>query len=101
MARGSLAKEDVVKKIASAFGADYLGCVDKKYYVYGLENGERIQIAISLTCPKTDVEFATQPTTTMDWDGPVVENTAIAQPVVEITQTERTNVAELMKRLGL
>ena len=42
MAKGTIAKEDVAKKIAAAFGADYLGEYDKKYYVYGMENGEKV-----------------------------------------------------------
>jgi hypothetical protein len=104
MARGSIAKEDVIQKIAQAFGADYLGCADKKYYVYGMENGEKIQIAISLTCPKVDVEFAAQPLKGMDWNETTVGDAPAAQvslPVTEVTQEERDTIAELMSRLGL
>ena len=55
MARGAEAKANFVKRLATAFGADYIGEVDKKYYVWSTENGERIQVAIALTCPKTPV----------------------------------------------
>lgn len=110
MAKGALAKEDVAKKIAAALGADYLGEYDKKYYVYGMENGERVQIAISMTCPKTPVEFTSVATSGYvqagDWnfeDEPIGTTVTATQPSapVEITQEERNNIAELMARLGL
>ena len=109
MAKGTIAKEDVAKKIAAAFGADYLGEYDKKYYVYGMENGEKVQIAISMTCPKTAVEFAAAPATTAggDWnfddDAPATTTVTVAPSAgpVEITQEERDNIADLMARLGL
>ena len=41
--KGALAKEAVAKKIAEAFGSDYIGESDKKLYVWGDENGEKIQ----------------------------------------------------------
>ena len=46
MARGSIAKESVVKKIAAEFGADFIGEYDKKVYVWANDGGERVQIAI-------------------------------------------------------
>lgn len=55
MAKGAIAKESVIKKITEAFGADYLGEVDKKYYVQAEENGEMVQVALSLTCPKNPI----------------------------------------------
>ena len=57
MARGAVAKQLVIKKIAEAFGDDYIGEFDKKFYVWANENGERVQIAISMTCPKTPIEI--------------------------------------------
>lgn len=110
MAKGTLAKEDVAKKLAAAFGADYLGEYDKKYYVYGMENGEKIQIAISMTCPKTPVEFTAAvggTTPTGDWnfddDAPATPSSVAVAPAapVEVTQEERDNIAQLMARLGL
>ena len=105
MARGTLAKEDVAKKIAAAFGADYIGEADKKYYVYGEENGEKIQIAISMTCPKVAVEVVAPKPVVLnfeDEDGipsKVVVPTSVEQP--QITDEERNNIAAMMARLGL
>ena len=107
MARGSIAKEAVVNKIAAAFGENYIGEYDKKYYVWANENGEKVQIAISLTCPKTPIEIATNVAADDgDWDftddkpksGAVaVTNAAPA----EITEQEKQNIADLMAKLGL
>lgn len=55
MARGAEAKTNFIKRLSTALGADYIGEVDKKFYVWSMENGERIQLAIALTCPKTPV----------------------------------------------
>lgn len=105
MAKGTIGKQNVVNKIANAFGADYIGEHDKKFYVWTTENGERIQIAISLTCPKTminveDAVGAVEPAGgDFDWsmDIPV----APAPAPVEISQEEKDTVAELMAKLGL
>ena len=100
MAKGSIAKEQIAKKMAEVFGADWIGERDKKYYLWANENGERIQIAISMTCPKTPVDEA---------DASVDSNvlnfedgaTAGGETQVEITVDEKKNVADLMARLGL
>ena len=67
-----------------------------------MENGEKVQIAISLTCPKVDVEFAAQPLKGMDWNETTTTPAAqVSLPVTEVTQEERDTIAELMSRLGL
>ena len=107
MARGSQAKEYVTKKIAEAFGADYVGEVDKKLYVWSQENGEKIQIAIAMTCPKNpvgDVPVMDFSTDTGDFDFSGDASTAtpptVFQPAV-ITAEEKANIASLMEKLGL
>jgi hypothetical protein len=108
MARGSVAKENVAKILSEAFGQNWIGEYDKKYYVWANDGGERVQIAISLTCPKTfiEVDTAASVSASGDWDfsdtpkpsGPIaVANAAPA----EITEEEKENIAALMARLGL
>ena len=105
MAKGSIAKQVVADKIKAAFGQDWIGEDDKKYYVWAVENGERVQIAISMTCPKVQVEIAAPTTAAGDFN---FEDDAPAAPVVatgfapaEITDEERNNIVEMMKALGL
>ena len=37
MAKGALAKENVIARLREAFGEDFVGVVDKKVYVYADE----------------------------------------------------------------
>lgn len=96
MAKGSIAKEQIAKKMAETFGADWIGERDKKYYLWANENGERIQIAISMTCPKTPIGEAGATT-----DSNVLNFEDGAETPIEITTDEKKNVADLMARLGL
>ena len=104
MAKGAIGKQNVTNKIAEAFGADYIGEVDKKLYVWTVENGERIQIAIALTCPKVQVEGGAAPVPVVesgggfDWDAAPVKPAAQPQ---EISVDEQKNIADLMAQLGL
>ena len=104
MAKGTIGKQNVVNKIKQAFGADYIGEYDKKFYVWTQENGERIQIAISLTCPKTMVAVADAPATgdfNFEDDAPSTVVAAGAYQPAEITPEERERVNDLIKKLGL
>lgn len=106
MAKGAEAKANVVKKLQAAFGADFVGEYDKKVYVWAQENGEKIQIAISMTCPKNPVGVVNP--ASMDFGGdldfenmgaPVVAQTNF-EPA-EISDEEKQTVADLMAKLGL
>ena len=104
MAKGTIGKQNVINKIKQAFGADFIGEYDKKIYVWTTENGERIQIALSLTCPKVPVAISDNPTTgdfNFEDDAPNVVVAAGAYQPAEITKEERQRVNDLMKRLGL
>ena len=107
MARGNIAKESVIKKIANEFGADFIGEYDKKVYVWANDGGERVQIAISLTCPKTPIQVDMNVSAGGgDWDfsDDAPKNTTIAvasAAPAEITEEEKSNLADLMSRLGL
>lgn len=97
MAKGAIAKEAVIKKIAAAFGEDYLGEQDKKIYVQAYEGGEKVQVAISLTCPKNPIggmNFETFQVNT-------TESVAIKPEATEITNAEQNKIDELMKMLGI
>ena len=104
MAKGTVAKENVTKTLAEAFGSNFIGEYDKKIYVYTQENGERIQIALSLTCPKVQVAVADAPATgdfNFEDDAPSTVVAAGAFQPADITTEERERVNDLMKKLGL
>ena len=106
-ARGQVAKEYVEKKLVEAFGGNYLGVSDKKIYVQAPENGEMVQVAITLTCPKVPVAFegikVSNPKSN-EWN--FDEDVAPPSPVIAkretaITEEEQNNIRALMKELGL
>ena len=98
MAKGANAKNVVMNKIAMAFGADYIGEVDKKVYVWADDGGEKVQIAITLTCPKTQVAAA--PVVDNNWDFED-QTTVQSNSKLEITDEEKARIADMMSRLGL
>lgn len=102
MAKGTLAKGKVVEKIKEAFGDDYIGEYNNKYYVWAKENGEKIQIAISLTCPKNPVGEVNAPNFDggLDFSTPAAVAPTVPEPA-EITQEEQDRLATLLESLGL
>ena len=105
MARGAEAKDYVEAKIKEAVGDDYITTIDKKVYVWAYEGGEKVQIAIAMTCPKTPVGTAVVSTGSrdggMDFENMTVSTVATGFQPAEITETEKKNIADLMSRLGL
>lgn len=97
MARGAIAKQIVEDKIRETFGKDFVG-VDpstKKIYVQAEENGEMIQVAIAMTCPKTNFSVDGDFTATGNFGQPDV-----FQPA-EISTIEMENVRKLIKEFNL
>lgn len=105
MARGNIAKSKITKKIAEIFGQDFVGEFDKKLYIWCDDGGERVQIAISMTCPKTPVEadkidYTAEPGDSLNFEdmsaGPIAGAAA-----VEVSEEEKATIAELMAKFGL
>lgn len=91
-----------MKQLQELFGIDFIGVYDRKLYVWAQDEGEKVQIAISLTCPKNPVTITT-PTVAggFDFSG---DNEVVAPSTfvpAEITQEEEDNLARMMERLGL
>lgn len=95
MAKGAIAKEQITKKIMEAFGNDFITISDKKIYVWADENGEKVQIAISMTMPKIPLSADAG-----DTKGTIPVVTTSSGPVVLAAEDEKM-VDELMKKLGI
>lgn len=89
MAKGNIAKQNIENKIKEVFGADYIGIFDKKLYLWADDGGEKVQVALTMTCPKVFVGVDTP-----------IEVPDEFQPA-EITQQEQDNLKMLIERLGL
>lgn len=103
MAKGATAKSKIAEKLKTLFGVDYVGESGGKHYVWENDGAEKVQIAISLTCPKNPigtVDMSSAFGGGLDFEAePVVAPTKF-EPA-EITQEEQKNIADLMARLGL
>ena len=102
MARGNVGKDNVIQKMRMAFGNDFIGIHDKKVYVWADDGGERVQIAISMTCPKTNVDIGDS----HNWADTKEEDSACPTPAAatvksELTAEERKTINDLMARLNL
>lgn len=108
MAKGDIGKQLIINKIKDAFGEDFVGVVDKKVYLWTKENGERIQIALTLTATKNPITPDGAPATTgsLDFGGgldfeAMDSGSLIPSKQAKISEDEKNNIAELMKKLGL
>lgn len=100
-AKGTIAKQNVIDTIKNAFGENYIGEFNKKIYVWADDGGEKIQISISLTCPKAAIDV--QPVKKVS-TGSVInfeEDAEMPAEAIEITEDERNNIEKIMKILNL
>lgn len=103
-ARGSIAKDAVIKRLMEAFGDDYIGEFDKKQYVWANDGGQKVQIAIALTCPKTNVGDAPaeRASNVLDFENMSAADVGSAtRRNVEITEDEKAHIQKLMAELNL
>ena len=96
-ARGSVVKEQVAQKILEVFPGAF--AYEKEIRVPMTENGELIQLKVTLTAAKTNVESP------FDENAATVASTPVeAKPVATVTEPsaeEKAKVADLLARLGL
>lgn len=92
MARGSESKQKVIDKMLEVFEGSFL--YGKEFRIPMMEDGQRVEIKIALTCAKTNV----------GGDGDSVESVgevpASTPTSIEPTEEEKQNIADLMSKLG-
>jgi len=106
MARGQIAKAEIVKKILSNFEGSFLYNDGKEIRIPIQENGEDIQIKVTLTAAKENVVSGgenvlpgeVETNSTVEFKDSHFENkTDIIMP----TEQEKQNVSDLLRALGL
>lgn len=100
-AKGAILKGEVAEKIIAAFPGSFLYNDGKEIRINGTENGEPLQIKVTLTCAKVAVEsdrleFNDSPVSTPTSNVTTTEN--IPQ---EPSQEEKERLATLLQNLGL
>lgn len=102
MAKGQESKNIIIQKILDNFEGSFI--YDKEIRVPMIENGEEVQIKITLTAAKvavapggdTALPTAAAQTNRIDFTEQPIKDT-----IVEATPEEKENVKNLLKSLGL
>ena len=103
-AKGALAKEEIMNKILEVFPGSFK--YEKEIRVPMMENGEMLQIKITLTAAKNMVDNGADVAIPGDMSGSFAPSPAPAQlkqnaTVVEPTKEEKERVKNLVELLGL
>lgn len=97
MARGAELKKDIINKLLQVFPGSFLYNDGKEIRIRGNENGEEIQVKVTLTCAKDNVEPEDRNSFPAAVTTQHMQNDATAQ----VTQEEKDNVRRLMEALNL
>ena len=98
MAKGSVSKEQITAKILETFPGAFK--YDKELRIPMMEDGCEIQIKVTLTCAKTNVERGGDtalPGDTVSTVVPTPAPSALTEPTTE----EKERVSDLLSKLGL
>jgi hypothetical protein len=101
-AKGSVLKKEVAEKILAAFPGSFLYNDGKEIRINGLEDGQSLQIKVTLTCAKVAVEGGDD--TILPGEKPVssVASTGVNEKIPqEPTQEEKDRLTALLDKMGL
>lgn len=102
MARGNEAKQAVTKKLLEVFNGSFLYNDGKEVRIPMQEAGEMVQIKVTLTCAKENVEVGADAAIPGDFPAPkMTAPTPARTEPVQPTTAEKQAVADLLKSLGL
>lgn len=109
MAKGTIAKQNLTADLQKLYGNDFIGVSGGKVFIELDDGGERVQIAISMTCPKTQlartnttpiVSHSTTPLPAgLSFD--TADDMATTPLVQPISQAELDTVQAMLKKLNL
>lgn len=105
MAKGSQFKEEILNKLLEFFPNSFLYNNGKEIRICGQENGEDIQIKVTLTCAKENVipgQDNELPGAAANKSNEInFEDTSKTTTAIEPTEDEKANVQDLLRALGL
>ena len=106
-AKGSILKEEIVQKILETFEGSFIN--GKEIRIRGTENGEDLQIKLTLTCAKVNVEpeessKLPEPKTPSKENvqtNNFAEKISPSVKLEEPTEEEKKNIVDLLERLKI
>ena len=103
MAKGNQLKKEILDKMLKVFPNSFLYNNGKELRICGQEDGNEIQVKVTLTAAKENVysgqDNATPGETAINFENN--ENTIVEQKTIQPTQEEKDNVKKLMETFGL
>ena len=98
MAKGNTEKTNLINRFIKVDGSDYAGASEdnKKFYFWSNEDGEKLQVCVTMTVPKTPVQFDNMPASNNGFD-----EGAIKSQHVDMSQDEKATVDRLVEERGL
>ena len=96
--KGSESKKIVTEKILETFQGSFLYNGSKELRIPMVEDGEQVEIKVTLACAKTNVGDGA---VAGDFESGNAVQTSIAEAPAKPTQAEIDNISKLMDRLGL
>lgn len=96
MTKGSLAKEQITKKILETFENSFI-YNDKEIRIPWIEDGQEVQIKFSLVCAKENIEV---PNATVSVSN-ISSSADYKTEDLIITEEEKQETIDLLKRLNL
>ena len=96
--KGSIAKATIEEKLKSLYTTDYIGKEGNKIYIWESDGAEKVQIAITLTCPKIQLDI---PQSGATLDGHTANGIASASGNKEITEEEKSKLEAMLEKLNL
>ena len=109
MARGTESKSYITKKILETFEGSFLYNDGKEIRIPLKEDGEIVQIKVTLTCAKTNVstedstpaEFKTTPAANTSNELNFEDTPAPSPAEINTTPEERANIARLVEKFNI
>lgn len=102
MARGAQAKSEVMQKILETFSGSFKYNDGKEIRVPVMEGGELVQIKITCTCAKENVEIGADAAIPGDFPAPKMTAPTPERIVpVEKTEDEKQRVEDALRALGM
>ena len=102
MAKGAESKSFVTKKILETFAGSFSYNDGKEIRIPLVEGGEQVQIKVTLTCAKENVEMGADAAIPGDFPAPkMTAPTPERTEPVKVSDQEKQAVADLLKSLGL
>lgn len=102
MAKGQQLKKEIQNKILEVFPGSFLYNDAKEIRICGTEGGDLVQIKVTLTCAKENVEVGADNAVPRDFPAPkMTAPTPERNTPVAPSESEKQKVADLLKSLGL